>query len=214
MQNSVNAAVADISRREMQWPFNYSKQTFVTSPGVQEYTPPSNVKVIKWSTFGISANPSSTPTIQASTLIEVDYNNWAQNIRPTDQNLLSNQWTIPTIVVKGDDGNIILSRPPGDPQNALQTYNMYYDAWADPAAFVNPTDVCPIPDIYNYVIVDGAMYYGYDFRSDVGARQEAKNKFEQGITEMQRVLIKPTDAFKSTQIVNQRTFNSIPSRYW
>lgn len=214
MQNAVNAAIADISRREQQWPFNYSKQTFTTTPGTQEYTPPSTVKVIKWSTFGITANPTASPAIIASTLYEADYNTWAMRRRPTDQNLSNTQWTVPTGVIKGDDGNIILTPPPGDPNNSMQTYNIYYDAWADPAAMVLYSDTCSIPDIYNYVITDGAMYYGYNFRSDVAARAEAKMKFDQGITEMQRQLIKPTDSFKSLQIVNQRTFNSIPSRFW
>lgn len=213
-QDAVNAAIFDISRREQQWPFNYSKQTFTTTPGTQEYTPPSTVKVIKWLTFGITANPNATPPIVAVTLDELDYNLWVLTTRARDQNLASNQWTVPNYVVKGDDGNIILSPPPGAASNALQTYSIYYDAWADPSALSAYSDTCSVPDIYNYVITDGAMYYGYDFRSDTGARQEAKAKFDQGVIEMQRELIKPTDSFQSSQIVNQRTFNSIPSRWW
>lgn len=214
MQIAVNAAIFDISRREQQWPFNYVQQTFITVPGQQEYVVPSTVKVIKWSTFGISPDLAATPQITARTLWEGDYIDWALNRRPMDQNLASTQWTVPLTVIKGDDGNIILSPPPGDATNALQTYNLYYDSWADPAPMTLSTNTCSMPDIYNYVIVDGAMYYGYDFRSDVTARQEAKAKFDQGITEMQRELIKPTDAFKSSQIVQGRSFNSIPSRYW
>lgn len=214
MQIAVNAAIFDISRREQQWPFNYVKQSFTTTPGTQEYTPPSNVKVIKWSTFGITPNPSASPAITARTLWEADYNQYARTQRPMDQNMLSTQWSVPMAVIKGDDGSIILSPPPGDPTNPAQTYNMYYDSWADSAAMAAYTDTCAIPDIYNYVIVDGAMYYGYDFRSDIGARQEAKNKFDEGITEMQRELIKPTDSFQSTQLIQSRSYNSIPSRYW
>lgn len=214
MQIAVNSAIFDISRREQQWPFNYVRNTFTTTPGVQEYTPPSTVKIIKWSTFGISANTNSTPPISARTLWEADYNQYARTQRPLDQNLLSTQWSVPTTVVKGDDGNIILTPPPGDGTNALQTYDIYYDSWADPPALAAYSDTCSIPDIYNYVITDGSMYYGYDFRSDVGARQEARNKFDEGITEMQRELIKPTDAFQSTQLIQGRSYNSIPSRYW
>lgn len=214
MQNAINAAIFDISRREQQWPFNYAQQSFTTVPGQQEYTPPAGVKVIKWLTFGITANPTASPPIVAATLDELDYNLWVLTTRARDQNISSNQWSAPNYVIKGDDGNIILSPPPGDPSNALQTYGMYYDAWADPAALALYSDTSAIPDIYNYVICDGAMYYGYDFRSDTGARQEAKAKFDQGIVEMQRELIKPTDSFQSSQIVNNRTFNSIPSRWW
>lgn len=208
MQNAVNATIYDISRREQQWPFNYSAQNFNTVAGTQEYTPPSNVKVIKWLTFGVSPNLNSTPPIAATTLAEVDYNIWATRRRPIDQNLLPTQYGPPQAVIKGDDGNIIVTPPPDT------VYNITYDAWADPVALVNYYDTCSIPDIYNYVIVDGILYYGYAFRSDVAAKMEAKLKFDTGIMEMQRELIKPTDAFQSAQIVNQRSFNSIPSRFW
>lgn len=211
IQNAVNAAIFDISRREQQWPFNYSQQTFTTVVGTQNYTPPSTVKAIKWSTFGVQANTLSTPPITASTLLELDYNEWAMRVRPRDQNLLTSQYTVPEYVIKADSGAIIISPPPGP---TPQVYTIYYDAWADPSALALYSDTCTIPDIYNYVIIDGAMYYGYDFRSDVGSRQEAKAKFDQGIEEMQRELIKPTDAFQTAQIVNNRTYNSIPSRVW
>lgn len=208
MQNAVNAAIFDISRREQQWPFNYASQSFTTVAGQQEYTPPSNTKVIKWSTFGITPNLNVTPIITAATLAEVDYNVWATRRRPTDQNMDSTQWSKPQAVIKGDDGNIILSPPPDT------VYTVYYDSWADPAPMSLYNDTSSIPDIYNYVITDGSLYYGYVFRSDVVGMQATKSKFDDGITEMQRELIKPTDAFHSGLIVQQRTFNSIPSRFW
>lgn len=207
IQNAVNAAVADISRREQQWPFNYGQQNFSTVVGVQEYTPPASVSTIKWDTFGITRNDSSSPAIVAATLTELDYNEWARSKRWQDQQANATNWTVPAFVVKGDDGKIILSGPPG------QIMNVYYDAWANQAAMVNWNDTCNVPDIYNYVIGDGTIWYGYDFRSDTQAQDRAKSKFDEGVKEIQRQLIKPTDGFKSTMIINTRTMNSIPSRY-
>lgn len=207
IQNAVNAAVSDISRRQQEWPFNYGKQNFNTVIGQQEYTPPPTVTTIKWSTFGVLRNDAASPPIVAATLYELDYNQWAKSKRSQDLQAATTQWTVPNAVVKGDDGNIILTGIPG------QVMNIYYDAWANPAAMVNWNDTCPIPDVYNYVIGDGTIWYGYDFRSDQQSQDRAKAKFDAGVAEMQRQLIKPTDGFKSTMIVNQRTYNSIPSRY-
>ena len=140
-------------------------------------------------------------------MTELDYNIWATAVRPQDLQLSTGNFSTPRYVIKGDDGNIILSSPPD------AVYTVYYDAWSDPAALVNYGDTCSIPDKYNYVIVDGAMYYGYDFRSDSGAQDRAKAKFDSGVNEMLRELVKPTNGFKSTLIMNNRTFNSIPSRF-
>jgi hypothetical protein len=217
MQTAINAAISDINRRYQQWPFNYDTQTFNTQASTKtttgsgyiynEYTPADGVTVIKWSTFGIARNDTSTPPIVASTLTEVDYNLWAATVRPLDLQMSVGQFAQPRYVIKGDDGNIILSPPPDT------VYTIYYDAWSDPPALVNYGDTCSIPDKYNYVIVDGAMYYGYDFRSDINAQDRAKAKFDMGVQEMLRELVKPTTGFQSTLIQNQQYYNSIPSRY-
>lgn len=212
MQTAVNATIFDVSRRYQQWPFNYGQQTFSTTASItgaiaNEYPAATGVTVIKWDTFGIERDDSATPPIVSSTLTDIDYNLWAKRIRPLDLQLSTGGFNTPRYVIKGDDGNIILSPPPDT------IYTIYYDAWTDPTALALYTDVCVIPDKYNYVIVDGAIYYGYDFRSDQAAQDRAKKKFDDGVQEMLRELVKPTDGFQSTMISNNRTFNSIPSRF-
>lgn len=217
MQTAVNAAIFDISRRYQQWPFNYGQQTFNTQASTyvegvggniyNEYTPPSTVTVIDWDTFGITRNDLAVPPIVATTLTNIDYKLWATRIRPLDLQSSVGNFAQPRYVIKGDDGNIIMSPPPDT------IYEIYYDAWSDPTALVAYGDLSVIPDKYNYVIVDGAMFYGYDFRSDQAAQDRAKAKFDSGVQEMLRELVKPTDGFQSTLIQNNRTFNSIPSRF-
>lgn len=211
MQGAINAAVLTICRREQQWPFIYGEQTFTTVVGQQEYTPPAEVKSIKWNTFGIIRNDAATPPIVAATLTEMDYNLWATRRRMLDQQAATTQFTVPTTVIKGDDGNIILSPPPGP--STQVPYQISYDAWTTPASMVNYNDTCVVPDDFNYIITDGAIYYGYDFRGDEAAKKDAELTFNRGIGEMQRQLIKPVDAFQSTMVVNNRTYNAIPSRF-
>lgn len=212
MQTAINAAIFDISRRYQQWPFNYGQQTFATTASItgaiaNEYTPPPTVTIIKWDTFGVQRDDSATPPIVSATLSPVDYNLWAKRIRPLDLQISTGGFSQPRYVIKGGDGNIILSPPPDT------IYTIYYDAWSDPTALALFSDACVIPDKYNYVLVDGAIYYGYDFRSDQAAQDRAKTKFDSGVQEMLRELVKPAGEFQSTMITNNRTFNSIPSRF-
>lgn len=212
MQTAINAAIFDVSRRYQQWPFNYGVQTFNTTASItgsiaNMYTPPSTVTIIKWSTFELQRNDAASPPIVEATLTEVDYNLWAQRIRPLDLQISTGGFSQPRYVIKGDNGKIILSPPPDT------VYTINYDAWSDPTALASYNDICSIPDKYNYVIVDGAIYYGYDFRSDQAAQDRAKTKFDAGVQEMLRELIKPAVGFQSTMINNTRTFNSIPSRF-
>lgn len=209
IKNAVNAAIFDIMRREQQWPFNYGKQTFNTVIGTQEYTPQASIKNIKWTTFGITRDDNASPKITAQTLMEMDYNTYTTRRRPFDQQMEPASYAVPDAVIKADNGNIIISPPP------RQVMEIYYDAWVTPDALVNHSDTCNIPDSYNYIIADGAKYYGYNFRGDVSARNEAKLKFDTGVMEMQRELIKPADSFKSTMIIQNRMYNSgsIPSRF-
>ena len=209
MKNAVNAAIFDIMRREQQWPFNYGQQTLTTTVGLQEYTPAASVKNIKWTTFGIARDDNAVPKVVASTLLEMDYNSYCARRRPFDLQSDVTTYAVPDTVVKSDNGNILISPPP------RQIMTITYDAWLTPAALVNYSDACNIPDNYNYIIADGAKYYGYNFRGDTGARNEAKAKFDLGIQEMVRELIKPVDSFKSSMIIQTRMYNSgsIPSRF-
>jgi len=57
-----------------------------------------------------------------------------------------------------------------------------------------------LPEQYRYVIVDGAMYYVYQFRGDTQAAQLSLNKFEQGIKHLRSIHINRTDYLRDTRV--------------
>ena len=61
-------------------------------------------------------------------------------------------------------------------------------------------DVPSIPEQYKYVVVDGAMYYAYQFRGDTQAAQMAFNKFEQGIKHLRSIHINRTQYIRDTRV--------------
>jgi hypothetical protein len=62
------------------------------------------------------------------------------------------------------------------------------------------TDIPMLPEQYRYTIVDGAMYYVYQFRSDLPAAQLALNKFEQGIKQLRSLHINRTEYLRDTRV--------------
>ena len=65
---------------------------------------------------------------------------------------------------------------------------------------VNATDTTNIPERFRHIIVDGAMYHSYMFRSNMQATMAAKEKFDEGIKHMRSQLINRTPYVRSYMI--------------
>ena len=57
-----------------------------------------------------------------------------------------------------------------------------------------------LPEQYKHTIVDGAMYYVYQFRGDNQAAQLALQKFEQGIKQLRSLHINRTEYLRDTRV--------------
>ena len=62
------------------------------------------------------------------------------------------------------------------------------------------SDVPNLPEQYRYVIVDGAMYYAYQFRSDFQASSVAMEKFQMGIKNLRSLHINRTEYIRDTRV--------------
>ncbi len=61
-------------------------------------------------------------------------------------------------------------------------------------------DVPTLPEQYKYVIVDGAMYYAYQFRGDAQSSQESLAKFTQGIKQLRSLNINRNEYLRDTRV--------------
>jgi hypothetical protein len=82
-----------------------------------------------------------------------------------------------------------------------QAYEIEYKYWSFPAALSADTDVAIIPDRFNGVLLDGAMFYMLMFRSNEQGATMYKDKFDTGIRTMRRVLLDEPLYMRSTMIV-------------
>ena len=65
---------------------------------------------------------------------------------------------------------------------------------------VNATDVTRVPESYDTVLIDGALYYMYQFKDNLEAAQIAYASYEQGVKDLQTLYINNTISVTDTRI--------------
>lgn len=67
VKDAVNQSILDIYNEEqLMWPWAHSEQTFVTTVGATEYTPPTIVGRIDWNSFQIENNPIAVTSLTST----------------------------------------------------------------------------------------------------------------------------------------------------
>jgi len=110
---------------------------------------------------------------------------------------------MPNLVFRTPDNNFGLYPYPN------KAYELVYEYFDRPTVLVAATDVPTIPEQFRQVIIDGATAYSYQYRGE--AQQYGLNfsRFEEGIKQMQTLLLNRADYIRSTYIpVVQRYGNS------
>lgn len=208
IKDSINASIRDIQREYPEWPWNKVNRNFTTSIGVSEYTPASDVNNIDWDTFYVVRDDTHQITAQPLPLIE--YTLYAQKRRAFDQQATSDQWAKPQYVIRSQTNTILISPFPN--QNQSGNYQVAYEAWTFPQDLSASTDISIVPDRYNSTIVEGALKYMYQFRSDDSAKQMSQSLQEEGIREILKIEIPSPQLFKTTIIPNANSYSWVATR--
>jgi|TARA_R110000822_G_C15231134_1_gene485321 hypothetical protein len=101
---------------------------------------------------------------------------------------------VPTHVVRTPDNNYLLYPYP------IKSYSLKYDYYTFPTDMSAYGDTTTIPDRFAPVIVDGATAFVYQYRGDVQQYGINFTRFEQGIKNMQTLLINRFEYMRSTYI--------------
>ena len=126
----------------------------------------------------------------------MSYDDYLQNY--IDQEYTSEDNGIPRYVFSapGYEYGVV---PPPD-----QSYTVVYDYYRIPVDLEKYDDVPSLPERFKHILIDGAMYHAYMFRSNEQAASIAKGKFEEGIKKMRTMLINKNDYMRSTYIQKGR----------
>lgn len=109
---------------------------------------------------------------------------------------------IPNLVFRTPNNNFGLYPYPD------KAYELVYEYFDKPTALVAAVDVPTIPEQFRQVIVDGATAYAYQYRGE--AQQYGLNfaRFEEGIKQMQTLLLNRADYVRSTYLPAVQRYGS------
>lgn len=200
VMDAVNDAIRDINHDQYEWPFNSSSTTVTLSSGTQIYSLTSaapSFNHIDWDSFYlVKGVPDST--VFAKPLNYIDYDLWRQQRKADDLNLSASNYQLIDSVFKTQHDEFGVTPVPD------KAYQVGFEYWTSPAELSASTDTTSIPTRYNYVIVDGAMWYCYMFRDNVEAASVMEKKFQDGIKRMRIELTNRYDSVRSDYLVTPR----------
>jgi hypothetical protein len=193
VKDSVNSSIRDINQTHYEWPFNHSVVDTTLTVGTTRYAFPANTGSIDFDSFRIKENSAlGNATVK---LIPVSYEDYLDN--SVDQEYADNttKREVPRAVFQTPSLQWGVTPPPD------QAYQIVYEYYSVPVDLEDPTDSPSIPERFRHVIIDGAMYHAYMFRSNEQAASLAKAKFEEGLKRMRTILINRYVYMRSTAIV-------------
>ena len=190
-KDAINASIRYINQSEYNWPFNHTEQTTTLVANTSRYAYPADAKVINFQSFRIKED---TTLGNATTRVkELAYEEYLDKYVAQEYNNSTNQG-VPIYVVQAPDLEFILSPEPDE------AYVLVYEYYTFPTDLANATDTTNIPERFRHIIVDGAMYHSYMFRSNMQATMATKEKFDEGIKHMRSQLINRTPYVRSFMI--------------
>jgi hypothetical protein len=191
-KDSINASIRHINQEEFEWPWNHVEETEVLAVGEVRYSMPHDSKTINMNTFRIKRNAGlNVKTVKLKVLT---YEEWLDKHADSEYNSSSSTFGTPTHIVRTPSRELIFYPAPD------KEYEVVYEYFRLGFELESATDVPNLPEQYKHTIVDGAMYYVYQFRGDNQAAQLALQKFEQGIKQLRSLHINRTEYLRDTRV--------------
>jgi len=191
-KDAVNASLRHINHEEHNWPWNHVLEEETLTAGVTRYDYPTDAKIVDMNSFRIKKDDSLN--VSTTKLKLMDYQEYLDNYIDYEYNSGSDMQTLPRHVVRAPNQEFIVIPTPD------KAYELVYEYYRNPVSLELYDDVPNVPLEFKHIIVDGAMFYAYQFRADTQASQIAQGKFESGIKYMRSLYINRYDYIRSTVI--------------
>ena len=192
VKDAVKAAIAKVNQAEYEWPFNAAEFTQVLSVGQSEYSWPTAFKKADWNTFQIISDSSLNTGFDTLKYIERD--EWYKTYRDDDYNAGSNGRGKPEYVFASHGTGFGVTP---SPNVAYSIRFRYYLNYTDLTAH---TDVTRIPESFDTVLIDGALYHMYMFKDNPESAQIAYQSFLAGLKDLQTLFINNYEYVRDSRI--------------
>ena len=199
-KDAVNASVRHINHEEFQWPWNHVEEEDTLTAGVTRYGIPYDTKTIDMDSFRIKKD--SNLNVNTTKLTNINYQEYLDRFLDYEYNTDTGIRGLPKYVCRTPSEEFIVVPTPD------KAYEIVYEYYRNPVELETYSDVPTIPEQFSHVIVDGAMFYAYQFRGDSQASQIAQNKFQEGIKFMRTLYLNRYDYVRSTVIQQSSVLTS------
>lgn len=209
-KDSVQNSIRQINQAEFEWPFNATNADQVFTIGQEEYTWPTNLKVPDWNSFQLQKNSSLGNSF--STLRFIERDEYYSRYRDVDSAAESAGVGIPQFVFPKHGTGFGVTPSPDKAYTVNFRYFLVSDDLVNDTA-LGANAVTRIPSQYDPTIIEGALYYMYMFRDNNEAAGLALSVFQQGIKNMQTILINKYDHLTDTRVMSTKRFGVTVSNY-
>ena len=132
--------------------------------------------------------------IDTKKLKSLDYQEYLDNYIDYEYNTSEGVRGVPRYMVRTPSQEFVFVPTPD------KAYELIYEYYQNPVILELATDVPTVPQEFRHVIVDGAMYYAFQFRGDTQNSQLSERKFKEGIKYMRSIYINRYEYIRSTVV--------------
>ena len=192
VKEAINSSIRHINQEEFEWPWNHVEEELTLTAGTSRYPFPIDAKTLNMNTFRIKRDAAfGNATVKLKPL---SYEEYLDKYVDNEYNSSASIRTTPEYIVRTPSREFILVPTPDQAYELVfEYYQLGYDLQLH-------NDVPTLPESYRNVIVDGAMYYVYQFRSDTAMAQLSQQRFEDGIKYLRSLHINRTDYIRDRRV--------------
>jgi len=192
VKEAVNSSIRHINQEEYEWPWNHREEEVTLTAGVSKYSYPLDAKTINMNTFRIKRNATfGNSTVKLKIL---PYEEYLDKYVDNEYNSAASIQNTPEYIVRTPSRELILVPTPD------QAYELVYEYFQLGYDLELHNDVPSLPEQYRNVIVDGAMYYVYQFRSDTQMASLSQQRYEDGIKYLRSQHINRTNYIRDRRV--------------
>lgn len=193
-KTAINSSVRELMHSAQEWPFALVTHTqTLATDGTGTYSFPTTASSVDWESFYLKK--LSTANNQPRRLPVLSYAQYLDERRPMEDEAEEGGYGVTEAVYQTQENKF------GVTPKADQAYQIEYKYWSVPNDMVAVTDECIVPSRFDNVILDGAMFQMLMFRSNEQGAAIYRDKFDNGIRTMRRLLLDEPLIMRSTMIV-------------
>ncbi len=192
-KDAINASVRELLNQGQEWPFLLITYPQTATIGTAEYSFPADCSSVDWDSFYVKQLGDQTNVPQK--LEPIPYSEFLRHYRGRDDSGGEAAREAPRRVYMTQESKFGLTPPPD------KAYVIEYKYWQFPSDMSTYSSTCVIPDRFKGVVIDGGMMFLMMFRSNEQSAGIHKEKFDNGIRTMRRLLMDDPVSMTSTMIM-------------